>query len=140
MPQHLILQFDNCSENKVSFFVIQILMCYFKVFQSQNKYVFGYVIQKKYFRKVEIFFLIVGHTHESIDQYFSVLSRQILQTNFIGSPLSLASLLSRDGISSCNLTGNAWDIEKEKKRDAAPLIVRKIFSYDMRTIASIVCL
>lgn len=77
MAPHLILQFDNCAENK-------------------NKFVFSYVsmfVQEKVFKKVELFFLIVGHTHASIDQYFSVLSRLILKTNFIGSPLALENLL-----------------------------------------------
>ena len=69
---------------------------------------FSYVsllIQEKYFKKIEVFFLIVGHTHASIDQYFSILAREISKTNFIGSPLSLESLLGRDGVAAGNLSG-----------------------------------
>jgi len=109
LPQHLILQFDNCSENK-------------------NKYVFTYIsllIQEKYFKKVEVYFLIVGHTHASIDQYFSVLSREISKTNFIGSPISLESLLAREGIAS-NMTGDAWSKERNANDRVKPLVIRKI--------------
>ena len=37
-------------------------------------------------------FLIVGHTHCSIDQYFSVLTRAIKKCSFIGSPMALWNL------------------------------------------------
>ena len=66
----------------------------------------------------------MGHTHASIDQYFSVLSREILRTNFIGSPLSLESLLGREGVCSGNLSGDAWSLEFERKLKAKPLVVR----------------
>ena len=46
------------------------------------------------FDKVELFFLIVGHTHASIDQYFSVLANLIIGCDFIGSPLALEYLLA----------------------------------------------
>lgn len=38
-------------------------------------------------------FLLVGHTHASIDQYFSVLTRAIKSARFIGSPLAFAERL-----------------------------------------------
>lgn len=41
---------------------------------------------------IEVYFLIVGHTHSSIDQYFSVLSSAIGHSSFIGSPMSLHAL------------------------------------------------
>ena len=34
-----------------------------------------------------------GHTHASIDQYFSVISKKIYSCDFIGSPLSLLELI-----------------------------------------------
>lgn len=37
-----------------------------------------------------MFFLMVGHTHASIDQYFSVLSHAINKTEFIGTVTTLA--------------------------------------------------
>ena len=40
-------------------------------------------------------FLIVGHTHSSIDQYFSVLSKAIDSAEWIGSPISLQALCSQ---------------------------------------------
>ena len=52
------------------------------------------LIESFVFDRIEVNFLIVGHTHSSIDQYFSVLSTAIHSTDFIASPLSLANLLS----------------------------------------------
>ena len=54
----LYLQLDNCSENK-------------------NKVLFGFLadlISRQVFEEVYIGFLMVGHTHEDIDQFFSVIS------------------------------------------------------------------
>ena len=71
------LQFDNCGENK-------------------NKEMFCYLsmlIELYIFDEVEISFLIVGHTHSSIDQYFSVISKSIRKAKFIGSPLALMNLV-----------------------------------------------
>ena len=72
---------------------------------------------------MEVFFLIVGHTHESIDQYFSVLAREISKTNFIGSPLSLESLLGREGVAG-NMSGDAWSKGKDNKARVKPLVMR----------------
>jgi hypothetical protein len=52
------------------------------------------LVESFIFDRIECNFLIVGHTHSSIDQYFSVLSGAIKSTTFIGSPLSLMNLLS----------------------------------------------
>ncbi len=77
------------------------------------------------FKKIEVFFLIVGHTHCSIDQYFSIISRDIYQTDFIGSPLALAALIAREKTGKTVMGKN---ITKEK-----PLLVRKIsVVYDMK--------
>ena len=43
-------------------------------------------------------FLIVGHTHASIDQYFSVIAKAIRNSHFIGTPVALMELIRR-----CNL-------------------------------------
>ena len=39
------------------------------------------LIELGYFEGIDINFLIVGHTHSSIDQYFSVLSKSIKLLN-----------------------------------------------------------
>jgi hypothetical protein len=117
VPDHLFLQFDNCSENK-------------------NRYVFAYIallVQEGHFKVVEVFFLIVGHTHASIDQYFSILATAIWLCEFIGSPLALEALLSKKG--GGNLSGCEWDNAGEIQQDlkAAPLLVKKIsVVYDMK--------
>lgn len=59
---------------------------------------FGYasaLVELGYFEAIDINFLIVGHTHSSIDQYFSVLSKAIKKAEFIGSPISLQALCSQ---------------------------------------------
>ena len=98
----------------------------------QNQFVFSYLsmlIDKEYFKKIEVFFLIVGHTHASIDQYFSVLAREIYKSAFIGSPLALAALLAREELE-FNLSGKARSGERNLK--VAPLLVRNIrVVYDM---------
>ena len=78
-PRIALFQFDNCGENK-------------------NKEVFAYVsllIEGFIFDLVDINFLIVGHTHASIDQYFSVISKAIFNSYFIGTPLALLELIRR---------------------------------------------
>jgi hypothetical protein len=78
-PRTCWLQFDNCGENK-------------------NKEMFAYIsllIENFSFEEVLINFLIVGHTHASIDQYFSVISKAIFNSYFIGTPLALLELIRR---------------------------------------------
>jgi len=53
------------------------------------------LVEHGWFQSIEINFLIVGHTHSSIDQYFSVLSKAIYKAEFIGSPLSIQALCSQ---------------------------------------------
>ena len=82
MPRVLWLQFDNCGENK-------------------NKEMFAYMsllVEGFFFDSVEINFLIVGHTHASIDQYFSVIAKAIKNSYFIGTPIALMELIRR-----CNI-------------------------------------
>jgi hypothetical protein len=58
---------------------------------------FGYVsllVENDFFDEIQLNFLIVGHTHASIDQYFSVLSNKISKTGFIATPEMLAFLVS----------------------------------------------
>jgi len=77
MAPILMLQFDNCGEKK-------------------NKFMFAYaslLVESQVFKQVFIHFLITGHTHCVIDQYFSVLSYKIIGAKFIGSPLALHNLL-----------------------------------------------
>jgi len=60
LPPTLYLQLDNCSR------------------ENKNQFVFGFVgwlVQHDTFQEVKIGFLIVGHTHEHIDQFFSVLQK-----------------------------------------------------------------
>ena len=63
----LYLQMDNCSENK-------------------NKILFGFLtdlVGRAVFYEIHVGFLMVGHTHEDIDQYFSVISSWLRKTETI---------------------------------------------------------
>lgn len=53
------------------------------------------MVQDGLFEEVHINFLIVGHTHCSIDQYFSVIARALNRQVFIASPLGLEEVWSR---------------------------------------------
>lgn len=91
---------------------------------------FSYVsmlVEENIFDSVDIHFLIVGHTHASIDQYFSVLSQSIFGSNFIGSPLALENLLA-DSKSSRSPSGFSWgtDSKVKKQKNEKPLKIRKI--------------
>ncbi len=77
MPRKLLLQFDNCGNNKN-----KEMMCYLSL-----------LIEMKYFDECYMNFLIVGHTHSSIDQYFSVLGHAIDECEFICTPLAFQSLV-----------------------------------------------
>ena len=58
---------------------------------------FGYLstlVEHDVFEEIFVNFLIVGHTHASIDQYFSVLSNKIAEQKFIGTPKMLMTLLN----------------------------------------------
>ena len=47
-----------------------------------------------HFDVINIGFLIVGHTHCNLDQFFSVLARKIHSAPFIASPLAMRDLIS----------------------------------------------
>jgi hypothetical protein len=77
LPRKAYFEFDNCGENK-------------------NRVKFAYysmLVELGYFDEIEVYFLIVGHTHTSLDQFFSVLSRKIYSVDFVGSPMSMQHLL-----------------------------------------------
>jgi hypothetical protein len=73
------------------------------------------LIESFVFDRIEVNFLIVGHTHSSIDQYFSVLSARIHSTFFIGSPLALMNLLKQ--------------AHSSKKIECRPTVCRQISVY-----------
>jgi hypothetical protein len=73
------------------------------------------LVEQFVFDVIHVNFLIVGHTHSSIDQYFGVLTGAIKSTQFIASPLSLKELLKM-----------AHTVENIDKR---PSVVRQISVY-----------
>ena len=78
LPRELHTQWDNCGENKNKFMML---------FNAL-------LVELDYFDKITMAFLIVGHTHASIDQYFSCLRKRIRRATFIASPPALHHLFS----------------------------------------------
>ena len=64
LPPVLYLQLDNCG------------------WENKNRFIFGflcYLVELGVFKKVKVSFLMVGHTHEDIDQLFSRFSTWLLK-------------------------------------------------------------
>ena len=53
---------------------------------------FSALVEEGYFEEIRANLLIVGHTHSNLDQYFSVYSKKIKRSDFIGSPLAMHEL------------------------------------------------
>jgi hypothetical protein len=49
-------------------------------------------VEEGYFDEIEVFYLVVGHTHNRLDQWFSVLSKAIHASEFVGSAIALHEL------------------------------------------------
>ena len=52
----------------------------------------SHLIEDCYFDEIKLFFLIVGHTHNILDQWFGTLMQAIRCASFIGSVLALHEL------------------------------------------------
>jgi hypothetical protein len=64
LPPVLRIQADNCG------------------LENKNIYMFGLcatLVAQGYFKEVQLSFLIVGYTHEDIDQWFSIISNTLKQ-------------------------------------------------------------
>lgn len=77
LPEHLAIQADNCGENK-------------------NKYMMAYLsllIELGYFLTIRLSFLIVGHTHCIIDQWFSSITKILQSVHFVATPFAIEELV-----------------------------------------------
>ena len=104
----LYLQMDNCSENK-------------------NQVVFAFLtdlVARSIFDEIHVGFLMVGHTHEDIDQYFSIISSWLRKTEVI----------CPDHLSLKKEIASAFT-ESKKNKTQAPVILdvnaRQLFNYDL---------
>jgi hypothetical protein len=59
------------------------------------------LVENNIFDEIEVNFLIVGHTHASIDQFFSVLAKAIERTKFICSPLGIEDVIRKAFSEAC---------------------------------------
>jgi hypothetical protein len=82
LPRKLLLQMDNSVKNKMNHHLLAFL---------------SLLIARKVFEKVQLGFLIVGHTHEDIDGSFGY-SLKILrkQNNYVMVDLMKAFMFSQD--------------------------------------------
>ena len=84
--------------------------------ENKNKYMFAYcasLVALGYFREVRLSFLIVGHTHEDIDQQFSIISG-VLKRQDIDSVKEMLALIERgasyiEAFTSTSLMEHIWD-------------------------------
>jgi hypothetical protein len=53
---------------------------------------FSHLIESGYFEEIEMFFLVVGHTHNHLDQWFSVLSKAIKRSDKLMTVIALHEL------------------------------------------------
>ena len=77
-PEHLVVQSDNT------------------VAQAKNQYVtlfLAYLVSRYKFRTTNLFFLVVGHTHEDIDQLFGVILSLVLRRTKFQTARHLMQLL-----------------------------------------------
>ena len=118
LPKGLLLQFDNCGENK-------------------NKEMFFYLsllVQEGLVDEIKCNFLVVGHTHCSIDQYFGTISKLVFACKFIASPVSLVHLLKTIGTESEELRLLYSHDKKKASTAKTPSIVDYIhYVYDYRS-------
>jgi hypothetical protein len=56
---------------------------------------YSLLVELGYFNKIEVYFLIVGHTHTHLDQWFGVLSKAFNQYENIFSPLKLQEIVGK---------------------------------------------
>ena len=73
----LIIVFDNCSGQNKNNTILKLLV---------------FLVELKYFKKVQLLFLIVGHTKNACDQLFNALKNLYRQENIYTFPQLLHSL------------------------------------------------
>lgn len=90
-PLHLVIQADNT------------------VSQAKNQYAFialAFFVARYKFLTANIFFLLVGHTHEDVDQMFGVVLSLVLQRHRFQTPEDFLSLLQRELSDRCLAQGH----------------------------------
>lgn len=102
MPEVLYIQLDNVSSNKSIFIIAYCAL----------------LVKQGVFRKVKLNYLIVGHTHENIDQMFSRFSVALRRVNVwdIDHLMEVARTCFKDGLSpKCQLIDEVHDIKSWMK-------------------------
>jgi len=77
MVESLLLQFDNGRENK----------------NKEMMFYQSMLVEAGIFKSIQVNFLMVGHTHANVDQYFSTISKLIKKQALIATPPALRFML-----------------------------------------------
>lgn len=92
-------------------------------------------VEECYFDCIEVFFLLVGHTHNILDQWFGVLATAIQSANFIGSVLALHELYKiAHAESSKNLRPKEvyqLEVYHDWRKRYAPVVNNEIHNYSV---------
>ncbi len=91
----------------------------------------SYLVETGVLISIEVNFLIVGHTHCSIDQYFSVLSRAIKESEFVGSPFAIQYIYQHAHSSNKDnpLVQNFIEVVPDYVKAFAPYLIGKEIAY-----------
>jgi len=95
LPQHLVTQSDNTVAQAKNSFVTMML---------------AYLVSKYKFASTNLFFLMVGHTHEDIDQLFGVVCSLIQRKHHYEVPEDLMAFLQANLASKFTLKGEEFHV------------------------------
>ena len=80
LPPVLFLNMDNCGrENKVCMSKVAVRVVDYCLFVFQNRFLLSFLsslVDLGVFREIVLYFLLVGHTGNSVDQLFSILTQE----------------------------------------------------------------
>ena len=92
------------------------------------------LVEMGYVDEVFMNFLIVGHTHCNLDQNFSVLSKKIFHSQFVGSPLAMRALYNtaHEREEDRPLHNIHLEYVHDYKKHFAPIITKKLKIFQVK--------
>ena len=92
------------------------------------------LVEMGYLDEVFVNFLIVGHTHCNLDQNFSVISKKVHSSEFIGSPVAMRALYNtaHDREEDRPLCNIHLEYVHDYKKHFAPVITKKLKNFQLK--------
>jgi hypothetical protein len=92
------------------------------------------LVEMGYLDEVFMNFLIVGHTHCNLDQNFSVISKKVHSSEFIGSPVAMRALYNtaHDREEDRPLYNIHLEYVHDYKKHFAPVITKKLKFFQVK--------